>query len=202
MITLYHGNNTRSVRCLWLLEELGLDYKLEVVDFPPRVKAPEFMKINKLGTLPFLVDGDTKMSESCAILDYLSHRFGEGRFAVAVSDPAYGDYLNWLHFGESSLAAIQAVALRYRYFLPKEQRNVAVAEDFEEQVIGKLSALEKALEGKEFLCGDALTNADISVGYALHLSGLFGMVERFPAGVAAYFQKLTQRAAFQKAIAT
>ena len=201
MITLFHSAGSRSLRCLWLLEELGLDYELKVLPFPPRIKAPEFLDVNPLGSVPYLIDGDIEMDESCAILQYLSARYGDGALELGVDDPAYAQYLNGLYFGECSLAGPQAVALRYRFFLPADQCQPAVADDYQAIVNERLAVLTKQLQRVEgdFLCGDAFTLADISVGYALLLISHFKLDEAFSDEVRAYAKRLFSRPAFQRA---
>src|SRR5215203_673900 len=103
MITLYHCYDARSFRPLWALEELGLDYDLKMLPFPPRVHAREYLQENPLGTIPLFLDGHARMTESCAIVQYLAARYGDAALDVAPSDPAWPDYLNALHFGEATL---------------------------------------------------------------------------------------------------
>ena len=76
MIELFHCVAARSFRPLWLLEELGLPYRLHVLPFSPRVHQRSFLDINPLGTVPFLVDGETRMSESAAMCEYLAAKYG------------------------------------------------------------------------------------------------------------------------------
>ena len=76
MITLYHCDAARSFRPLWMLEELGLAYELKMLPFPPRVFAKEYLGINPLGTIPFMIDGETKMTESSGICHYLGTKYG------------------------------------------------------------------------------------------------------------------------------
>ena len=125
MIRLYHCTDARSFRPLWALEELGLDYELTVMPFPPRYRAKEFMAVNPLGTIPALVDGETFMTESAAITQYLVTKYGPSPLAVDVDDPAYGAWLNWLHFGEATLTFPQTLVLRYRQFEPGKAEVVA-----------------------------------------------------------------------------
>ena len=199
MITLYHCGGTRSLRCLWLLEELNIPYELKLVQFPPRLKEPAFLKINPLGTLPFLVDDNLKMNESCAILTYLSSRYGNGELQLPVEHPRYGDYLNWLHFGESALAYTQAVALRYRFFLPKELRQPAVADHYQQMVYDRLPLVNEAVAHSEFLCGDEFTLADISVVYGLMLCSMFKQDAPYTQAIKAYTERVFSRPAFIKA---
>ena len=90
MIELYHCASARSFRALWALEELGLEYELHMLPFPPRVFKKDYLDINPLGTIPALFDGDTFMTESSAIAQYLTDRYGNDRLGVPVHEPRYG----------------------------------------------------------------------------------------------------------------
>ena len=200
MIRLYHCADARSFRPLWTLEELGLDYELTVMPFPPRYRAKEFMAINPLGTIPALVDDDTFMTESAAIVEYLVTRYGPSPLAVTVDDPAYGAWLNWLHFGEATLTFPQTLVLRYRRFEPGKAE--VVADDYAKWFLARLRAVDRALDGHEWLCADRFTGADISVGYALLLAAQLGLDAEFTPAVAAYWARLQARPAFQAAKAS
>src|SRR4051794_26833285 len=171
MITLSHCNAARSFRPLWMLEELGLGYELKMMPFPPRVFAKDYLAINPLGTIPLLLDGDTRMTESAAIAQYLVTRYGPTPLAVVVDEPAYGAFLNWLHFGEATLTFPQAVVLRYSRLEPEERLSPQVATDYTKFFLGRLRAIEKIAAESEFICAGRFTAADISVGYALLLAG-------------------------------
>ena len=75
-LILYHCHQARSMRPLWVMEEMGLSYQLEVLPFPPRVHQKTYLGTNPLGTVPYLVHGDVRMTESPAICHYLVQRFG------------------------------------------------------------------------------------------------------------------------------
>jgi glutathione S-transferase len=92
VITLYHCVAARSFRPLWTLEELGLPYELKMLPFPPRVFAKEYLGLNPLGTIPLLLDGDTRMTESAGIAHYLVSRYGPTSLAVDVDEPDYGAF--------------------------------------------------------------------------------------------------------------
>ena len=113
MITLYHCRDARSFRALWALEEVGVPYELKLLPFPPRFLQREYLEINPLGTVPLLIDGETRMTESAAICQYLADRYAGPPLAVDKSEPAYGAYLNALHFGEATLTFPQTIVLRY-----------------------------------------------------------------------------------------
>jgi glutathione S-transferase len=200
VIRLYHCADARSFRPLWALEELGLDYELTVMPFPPRYRAKEYMAVNPLGTIPALVDGETFMTESAAIVQYLATRYGPSPLAVAVEDPAYGAWLNWLHFGEATLTFPQTLVLRYRRFEPGKAE--VVADDYAKWFLARLRAVDRTLQDREWLCAGRFTAADISVGYALLLASNIGLGAEFTPAVAAYWARLQARPAFQAAKAS
>ena len=91
MITIHHCVSARSLRPVWMCEEMGLPYQLHMLPFPPRVQRKDYLAINPLGTVPWLQDGDITLSESAAMCQYLAARYGEGRWDVATHDPQYGN---------------------------------------------------------------------------------------------------------------
>ena len=197
MIELYHCPDARSFRALWALEELGLEYELHLLPFPPRVRAPEYLEVNPLGTIPALIDGDTFMTESAAIVQYLATRHGPSPLAVAVDDPAYGAWLNWLHFGEATLTFPQTLVLRYRTFEPGKAD--AAADDYARWFMARLKHVERALAKGDWLCAGRFTGADISVGYALLLANHLKLLDGAAPSVRAYWERLKARPAFQAA---
>lgn len=197
MIELWHCPDARSFRPLWALEELGLPYELHLLPFPPRVRAPEYLEVNPLGTIPAMRDGETFMSESAAIVQYLVTRYGPSDLAVPVEDPAYGAWLNWLHFGEATLTFPQTLVLRYRTFEPGKAE--VVADDYAKWFLSRLRHVDRALSAGDWLCAGRFTAADISVGYALLLANHLGLSESFSPQVKAYWERLKARPAFQAA---
>ena len=114
MIELYHCVSARSFRPLWALEELELPYRLHMLPFPPRQLSRDFLQVNPLGTVPFLVDGESRLSESAAMCDYLARRYGSATsLDVAADEPDFGAYLNWLHMSDATLTFPQTLVLRY-----------------------------------------------------------------------------------------
>ena len=201
MIMLYHCNAARSFRPLWMLEELGLPYDLKMLPFPPRVFAKDYLAINPLGTIPFMIDGDTRMSESSGICHYLGTRYGPTPLVVNVEEPAYGAFLNWMYFSDATLTFPQTLVLRYTQLEPEERRNPQVATDYAKWFLGRLRAVEAATGKADMLCADRFTAADISVGYALRLAENIGLAKDFGPNVAAYWQRLQARDGFKRAVA-
>jgi glutathione S-transferase len=201
MITLYHCHGARSFRPLWMLEELGLPYDLKMLPFPPRVFAKEYLALNPLGTIPFMIDGETKMSESSGICHYLGTRYGPTPLIVGIDDPAYGAFLNWMYFSDATLTFPQTLVLRYSQLEPEERRNPQVAGDYAKWFLGRLRVVEAATGKAETLCAGRFTAADIVIGYALRLAENIGLAKDFGPNVAAYWQRLQQRDGFKRAVA-
>lgn len=199
LITLYHCSDARSFRPLWAMEELGLAYELKMLPFPPRVRAKDYLQVNPLGTIPTLLDGETKMTESAAIVEYLVARHGQAALGAPADDPAFGAYLNWLHFGEATLTFPQTLVLRYSRFEPAERRQPQVAEDYAKWFLARLRAVDAVVGERPWLLGERFTGADISVGYALLLASTLGLDERFSEQTAAYWSRLQARDGFRRA---
>ena len=196
-LTLYHCADARSFRALWALEELGVPYALKLLPFPPRVLAPDYLAENPLGTIPLLVDGATRMTESAAIIQYLATREGPSALSVEPGDPAYGDWLNGLHFGEATLTFPQTLVLRYTRLEPEDRRNPQVADDYGRWFTARLKGLEPRLAANGgWYCAGRFTGADISVGYALLLAETLGLDARFSPAVADYWARLQKREGF------
>ena len=196
---LFHCHDSRSLRALWALEEMGLDYELTALRFPPRLHHPEYLKINPLGTVPALVDGATVLTESAAICHYLAIVYGPTELAVAESEAAYGEYLNWMYRSDATLTFPQTLVLRYTRLEPPERRLPQVVEDYSIWFLSRLRCVETAMEGREFLVADRFSMADITVGYALYLGETLGLSERYRPNCQRYLASLKARDAFQRA---
>ena len=201
MITLYHCDAARSFRPLWMLEEMGLAYELKMLPFPPRVFAKEYLGINPLGTIPFMVDGETRMTESSGICHYLGAKYGPTPLVLGPEEPAFGAFLNWMYFSDATLTFPQTLVLRYTQLEPEERRNPQVAGDYAKWFLGRLRVVEAATGRGETLCADRFTAADIVIGYALRLAENIGLAKDFGPNVAAYWQRLQQRDGFKRAVA-
>ena len=200
VITLYHCVSARSFRPLWMLEELGLPYELVMLPFPPRAAARAYLDVNPLGTVPLLVDGSTRRTESAAICQYLCAISAPTPMQVGPEEPDLGAYLNYLHFGEATLTFPQTLVLRYTRFEPEERRQPSVAEDYARWFLARLRTLEPVLAAQPYLCAGRFTAADVSVGYALMLAQHIGLADRFTPAVASYWQRLEQREGFRRAL--
>lgn len=200
MIELYHCRDARSFRALWALEELGLAYRLHLLPFPPRIHQPEYLAQNPLGTIPLLIDGAVRMTESAAIPQYLATRYGPTPLAVAPEEPDYGLWLDWLHRGEATLTFPLTIILRYTQLEPQERRLQQAADDYTQWFLSRLRHLARALGDRDWLCAGRFTMADVSVGYALLFARTLNLQTRFSPQVAAYWERLSARSAFCAAV--
>jgi glutathione S-transferase len=205
MIKVYHIPMFRSLRVVWLMEELGEDYELIRVPFPPE---PDTRPPGFLGAAPTIVDGDIVMGESIAILQYLTGRRLQTSMALKLTvgpnpDPAaYAEHLQFLHLGEASLMTPLALVGRTRRMAPEGERSNYTAEVCAELFARRLGAVEQRLaDGRAYLTGEAFTIADISVGYALAYAGFRGLDDLVTPGAGEYLKRLQARPAYQRAIA-
>ncbi|RMF33240.1 MAG: glutathione S-transferase family protein [Alphaproteobacteria bacterium] len=197
-LKLWHCKDARSFRPLWALEEMGLDYELEILPFPPRALRKDYFAVNVLGTVPFLRDGETGMSESVAICQYLADRYAPD-FGLGVDHPEYGAYLNWLHQSDATLTFPQALMLRYGVFEPEERRQPQVVEDYRRWYLARLRMLDAHVLEREWLVADRFTVADIAIGYALHLGEFSGAAADYTPQTRAYLERLKARDGYRRA---
>jgi glutathione S-transferase len=198
LIKLYHCPDARSFRALWALEELGLDYELNLMPFPPRALVPGYRDLNPLGTVPVMFDGEHRMTESAAMGHYLGAKYGPTDLIVDPAEPAFADYLNLLHMGEATLTFPQTIVLRYTRLEPPERRATQAAEDYRLWFIARLKAASRMV-GAPFVCAGRFTMADISFAYALLLAENLGLAGDFPPSLAPYWERMQARPAFRRA---
>ncbi|MEM1152911.1 MAG: glutathione S-transferase family protein [Pseudomonadota bacterium] len=195
---LWHCHTARSFRPLWALEEMGLDYELEILPFPPRVFQRDYLQVNSLGTIPFLQDGSTEMTESSAICQYLVDRYERYDFGLRPDHAEYGAYLNWLHHADATLTFPQTLTMRYYYLEPTPEKQ-AVGDDYVKWFLSRLRRLDAHLENHEYLVDERFTIADIAIGYALHLACSLHLQDRLKPRTLEYLEMLRSRPAFERA---
>ncbi len=175
MITVF--GEGRGFRVVWLLEEMGLAYRLRPVDLLTGVENDtEFLAINPGGFIPAIQDGDVTMVESIAIMEYLIGRYGPTPLAPAPHDPAFPAYQQFLHLGEAGLAASIYFVIGARNFAPETERGNWSAGQALEVFETRLRLVTRQLARSPYMAGDAFTEADISVTYALELAQRAGGV--------------------------
>ena len=186
------------MRPLWTLEEMGLDYELTVMPFPPRYLYKSYLEVNPLGTVPALVDGEVTMTESAGICQYLVDTYGPTDLAVGRDEADYAAYLNWLHRCDATLTFPQTLVLRYTRLEPEETRNRQVAADYRKWFAHRFRSVERALQDRTYLCSERFTIADICVLYCLVLASSLDIDEVFTPNVKRWWDLITQRPAYRK----
>ena len=200
MITVF--GEGRGFRVVWLLEEMGLPYKLRPVDLMAGVENDaEFLAINPAGFIPAIQDGTVTMVESIAIMEYLMARYGPTQLAPDPRDPAFPAYQQFLHLGEAGLAASIYFVVGARHFAPEAQRQNWSAGQAQGVFDSRLGLVTRQLARTPYLAGEAFTAADISVTYALELAQRAGGVSLGEAE-RAYVARTSAREAYKRAMDT
>ncbi len=196
---LYFAPNSRAVRIAWLLEELGLEYDVEKYTVGDRaLRTPEYYKIHPMGRIPVLEDGETRIYESGAIVQYLLARHGDGKFVPDVNDPSFPEYLQWLHYAEGSIMGQVNILVVETILLPPEKRNDVNVNRALKLLRVALGNVENRLQDREYLTG-TFTGADIMTGHACFGAMNAGAEINDYKHLNAYINRLLKRPALEKA---
>jgi glutathione S-transferase len=200
MITVF--GEGRGFRVVWLLEEMGLAYRLRPVDLMAGVENDaEYLAVNPAGFIPAIQDDDVTMVESIAIMEYLMARYGPTPLAPDPHDPAFPAYQQFLHLGEAGLAASIYFVLGARNLAPEAERQNWSAGQALEVFESRRGLVTRQLSRSPYLAGERFTAADISVTYALELARRGGGVALGEAEQA-YVARTSGREAYKRAMET
>jgi len=169
MITVWGGQTSRSIRVAWVLDEMGLPYRVRQVDMLAAERDPEFLTVNPADYIPAIQDGDVVMVESIAIMEYLMARYGPTPLALTPQDPNFAAYQQFLHLGEAGLATLMMPVVVSRLIAPEAERENWGATWSLQSFQKRLKLVRDRLASSPYLAGEAFTAADISVTYALNL---------------------------------
>jgi len=201
MLEIYHAPGTRSIRVIWLCEELALPYRILPVDFSPVYRAsPEWRALNPVGKVPVLRDGDFSMFESGAMVQYLLERYGAGRLRPPPGTRESALYLQWSWFAEATFARPLGDMIQHTLIRPAAERIPAVVEDGRARALLCMDAVDAAVPDGRYLVNGTFTAADIMMGYTLILARRVEVLTPadYP-NVRAYMAHLEQHAGFRKA---
>jgi glutathione S-transferase len=198
MIRIYHAPGTRSIRVIWLCEELAIPYEIVTVDFSAAYRAsPEWRRLNPVGKVPAMSDDDFTMFESGAMVEYLLERYGKGRLRPVPGTRDSALYLQWSWFAEATFARPLGDIAQHTVVKPEAQRIPAVVEDARGRALTCMDALEAAVPGGRYLIDGAFTAADIMMGYTLILARRFKVLTPSTyTNVNAYMTRLEQHPGF------
>jgi glutathione S-transferase len=199
MIRIFGGSGTRSIKVVWMCEEMGLDYEVVPIDVFAPSRPPEFLAISPTGMVPALEDGEVRMVESAAMLQYLGGRYGPTPLCPEPGAANYPAYLQFLHYGEASFSAVLAVAMGSRFFAPEEHRDNWGGKAAIDAAVRRSVLPANALKKSRYVAGDEFTAADIAVSYALDLAEFLGFQDRLDPVLVEYHELLKARPAQQRA---
>ncbi len=200
MLTIHHLRIGRSIFCVWLLEELELDYELvEYLRDPETMRAPpELKNIHPLGKSPVIDDDGLVLSESGAITSYLLEKHdSDNRFSPQRSDlKAWAEYTQWLHYAEGSVFT----PLMLKMLSLRSGEPQPLLDGFGDPEIAlHFGHISDKLADNEFILGDTFSGADFGISYMVGMAQALGQLEPYPT-LAAYLQRNQTRPAFARAI--
>ena len=191
-LTLYYAPRTRSFSVLWLLEELGEEYRLESFDLAAgRHKQADYLALNPMGKVPIVVDRGIPVSELGAIAIYICDRYPGAGLGPAIEDPQRPAYLRWTFFS----SAIMEPAFGQKMFNSEIPPVSAAWGSFDQM----LEVVTQAVSESPWLLGDNFSSADILVGSNLRIGRMFGIIPD-EGSIQEYLSRLEQREAFVRAV--
>jgi glutathione S-transferase len=213
MLTVHHLNNSRSQRVLWLLEELGVPYKIQRYARDPAtmLAPPELRAVHPLGKSPVITDDGLTLAESGAIVEYLLDRYGEGRLAPPRGTPERARLTYWLHYAEGSampplllkLVALRIASAPMPFFAKPIARRIAAtlqSSFIDPQLKLHLGYLDDALRPTGWFVGDAFSAADIQMSFPLEAAASRdGAVAALPS-ITAFLARIHARPAYRRAL--
>lgn len=198
MITVHHLDNSRSLRILWLLEELQLPYDIVEHRRDPvtRLAPPSLEAVHPLGKSPVIVDDGRTIFESGAIIDFLIRRHGRGRLAPPPETVEYDDYQMWLHYAEGSAMLPMMLNL---YVSRLGGASDLLRWRIDSELTRHLGFVEKRLERQDYLVGDSVTGADVQMGFLGEMLRAIPDAGRYPA-IERWLERLQARPAYLRAV--
>lgn len=199
MLKLHFTPTSRAVRIAWLLEELGLDYELNKMEFHPKhLKSDEHRARHPLGRVPVLDDGDIQIWESGAIVDYILERHKNGGLKPAVDDERFPKYLQWFHYCEGMVMPPVNTIVVHTLLLPPDRQDPTALAQAQKLLKRAWQPVNDDLGDKDYLIGD-FSGADIMLGHACIMSKRLGCVNEEMPALLAYIDRLEARPAWIKA---
>lgn len=199
MLTIHHLGISQSDRVVWLMEELGLPYRLQWYDRgADRLMPPEYLKLHPAATAPVVQDGDRTLVESAVILEYVCHKYAGGKLTVGPQAPNYPDYLYWMHWNNNVQGLFFAKLALGNASGPDAERITGF---LQRRTRGYYEYLDQRLAQVPYLAGPEFTCADIMVTFNLTSLPLFGgqAIAAFP-NAQSYVQRIAERPAYQRAM--
>ena len=200
MLKVHFAPNSRAGRIIWLLEELELPYEVNNMAFHPKdLKSDEHRKRHPLGRIPVLDDGDIRIYESGAIVEYVLERHKNGGLKPSADDVLYPNYLQWFHYCEGMVMPPINTIVVQTILLPPDRRDETVLGQAQRLLTKSLAPVNEALEGNDYLIGN-FSAADVMLGHACFMSNRMGCVPEEMVHLRQYVKNISNRDAFKTAI--
>lgn len=200
MLKVHFVANTRAGRIIWLLEELGLEYEVNIMPFTKEgLKSEEHRARHALGRVPVLEDGDVSIFESGAIIEYILERHKNGGLKPKPDSVEFPFYLQWFHYCEGMVMPPMNQIVVQTVLLPPERRDENVLKQAKNLMTKALAPVNKNLSDKDYLIGD-FSAADLMLGHACFMANRMGCVPDDMPHIKEYVSKIVSRSAFKKAI--
>lgn len=201
MLTIYHSPRSRSMRVVWLAEELGLPYQVRTLEmFSDAMKTSAYLAIHPLGKVPAIDDDGFVLWETTAILSYLVGRYSDGALLPPRESQAGARAIQWMDFGENPLTVIMGEVAAHAGPMPEKWRVPALVSRGREVAPSLIAVVERALEGRSYILGDAFSVADIMLGFGLGIARYLEFVNDATPRTRDYLERLMARAAYQRAV--
>ncbi len=212
MITLHHLENSRSIRILWLLEELGIPYDLKHYRREPGTSfaEEEFKQLHPLGKAPLISDGERMIAESGAIIEYLLDRHGDSRLRPSAGSRERERYNYWMHAAEGSIMNVNTLALvmnRMDERAPWPLRPLIrlVTNKVRDSYIGPtmeklFASMERELATSRWFAGDQFSAADIQMGYVMSALEIRGGLNTSHSHSRRWIEQMKARPAYRSAM--
>ncbi|MCZ6503783.1 MAG: glutathione S-transferase family protein [Gammaproteobacteria bacterium] len=200
-IQIFHVKGTRSVRVIWLCEELSVPYEIVPIDFSADYRnSDEWRAMSPTGKVPAMTDGGMTMFESGAMVQYILEKHGQGRLQPEPGTADRAIFLQWCWFAEATLARPLGDMVHHLFLKPEAERLPEMVVDGEKRARVCLEAVNSALQDQDYLLPE-YTAADIMMGYSLLLAARVEVLDNEYPLVQAYFEKLQARPGYQLATA-
>ena len=200
MLKVHFVAGTRAGRVVWLLEELGLEYEVNIMPFTKEgLKSPEHRSRHALGRVPVLEDGDISIFESGAIIDYVLERHKNGGLKPSSNSPEFPFYLQWYHYCEGMVMPPMNQIVVQTILLPPDRRDETVLNQAKNLLTKSLAPVNENLANNDYLIGD-FSGADLMLGHSCFMANRLGCVSEEMQNIKDYVARINARPAFQKAI--
>lgn len=197
MIKLYGPARSSAGRCLWLLEELGVQYENVHLDLMKKEhKQDWFLAINPNGKVPALTDGDITLFESLAINYYLTEKYQPNFSGKTLKEKAITQ--QWSYWAATEVQGPIIDIFIQKIFVPEGKKDFKLIEENEKLLPDLFSVLDKSLAGKKFLNGDEFTLADLNVASVVSIAHPIGFNMTPYSNINAWMSAITERPSFQR----